>query len=432
MSRAAWGLPWVLFAVFILYGTTIPFNFNRDPDHVRERIRELSWNPLTRPDGRRASIPDAVQNVMLFMPFGVLGSLACHRRFTSPAMSAAVVVASGVALSALVETLQLLTVDRIAATSDLLTNGLGTLAGVLVAQQGRQRSAALVRDYGSARWTATAWTYPALIALALILVAAWQPFDFAIDVGSVGSKLRALYRDPWQRGPLTDEGSAVVSYSLATIALVQWFRSASVRRAWLKGVVCAVVLVLGLELSQAFVGSRTPAGSDAAVRLLGVAAGACLVPALPGREGWRPWVLLLFLACVTSAVIATWSPFQVRDQRQAFAWFPMLAYYRTNWFPAISHVIELGLVYFPFGFVLAAIHRGRSVVKTAFLTALAAAVGVEYGQAWFVDRYPDITDVAVSALGGGVGAWFGGRGAEMFERALASASATGSKHPATP
>ena len=432
VSRAAWGRPWVLFAIFILYGTTIPFNFHRDPDHVRQRIRALSWNPLTRPDGRRASIPDAVQNLMLFMPFGVLGSLACHRRFTSPAVSGAVVLASGVALSALVETLQLLTVDRIAATSDVLTNGLGTLAGVLVTQQGRQRSAALVRDYGSARWTTTAWTYPAVIALAVVLVAAWQPFDFAMDVGSIGSKLRALYRDPWQRGPVTDEGSAVVLYALATIALVQWFRSAAVARAWLKGVACAVVLVIGLELSQALVGSRTPAGSDAAVRLLGVAVGACLVPAMRGPVGSRPWLILLYLACLTSAVISTWSPFQVREQPQAFAWFPMLGYYRNNWFPAISHVIELSLIYFPFGFVLASIHRERSVVTTAFWAALAAAIGVEYGQSWFVDRYPDVTDVAVSALGGGVGAWFGGRGAEMFESALASASATGSKHPAAP
>lgn len=425
---------WALFSLFILYGTTIPFNFSDAPDHLRQRVEALSWNPLERTDGRRISIPDAAQNVMLFMPFGVLGSMACHRRFTSRAARAAAVAASGVALSALVETLQLLTIDRVAATSDVLTNGLGTLIGVLAAEQGRHRSATFMREYGSARWMTTAWTYPALIALTVLLVAAWQPFDFAMDVGAVGSKLRALYMDPWQQGPVTDEGGAVVLYSLATVAFIQWFRSFGAQQAWLKGMACAAVLVLGLELSQALISSRTPAGSDAAVRLLGVAVGACLVPATRHRRNLWPWLALLFVACVISAAILTWSPFQFREQRQAFAWLPLLGYYRNNWFPAISHLIELSLIYFPFGFVVASLRRGRSVVATVLLLASAAAVGIEYGQSWFAGRYPDITDVAVSALGGALGAWFGGRGSEIFESArapeVAAGSIDGSTHPA--
>ena len=414
---------WALSALFILYGTTIPFNFSRDPGFIRQRVEALSWNPLTRPDGRRISIPDAMQNVMLFMPFGVFGGLACRRRLTSGPARAAVVTGAGVALSVLVETLQLLTNDRVAATSDVVTNGLGALTGVLVTEQGTRRAAALMREYGSSRWMTSAWTYPALSALAVVLVFAWQPFDFTLDVGDVGSKVRALYLDPWQRGPVTDEGSAVVLYSLATLALVLWFRASGVLQASLKAVACAAVLAVGLELSQALVGSRTPAGSDAAVRLLGVVLGASLAPVMHSRRQPLPWLALLLVACLASAAISTWSPFQIREQREAFAWFPLLGSYRNNWFPAVSHLVELGLIYFPFGFVLASVYRGRSVVTTALAIAAAGAVGTEYAQSWFVGRHADITDVAFSALGGVLGAWFGSRGAEMFESARASAVA---------
>ena len=91
---------WALFALFIVYGTTIPFNFSQDPDFIREKVAALSWNPLTRPDGRRVSIPDSVQNVMLFIPFGMLGGLACRRSFASRATMVAAVVADGQSRSA--------------------------------------------------------------------------------------------------------------------------------------------------------------------------------------------------------------------------------------------------------------------------------------------------------------------------------------------
>ena len=418
------GRLWALFAFFILYGTTIPFNFSRDPDFIRQRLDALSWNPLVRADGRRVSIPDAVQNVMLFVPFGALGSLACQRRVTSRAARAGVVTGAGVGLSVLVETLQLLTIDRVASTSDVLTNGLGALTGVVVSDYGAQKAAAFLRQYGSSRWMTNSWTYPALSALTVLLVAAWQPFDVTLDVSTVGSKVRALYLDPWQQGPLTDEGSALIAYALATFALVTWFRASGAPRASLKAVAGAAGLAVGLELSQALISSRTPAGSDAAVRLVGVAVGACLVPVIHRRRHrLLPWLALLWVACVASAAVSTWSPFQVREQRLDFVWFPLLGSYSNNWFPAVSHAIELGLNYFTFGFVLASVYRRRSDVWAALVIAMAGAMGIEYGQSWFVGRFADITDVAFSVLGAGLGAWSGGRGAEIFESARASAVA---------
>ena len=410
----------MLFALFIVYATTIPFNFIRDPAQVRAKLATVQWNPLKRADGRHVSIPDAVQNVMLFIPFGVLGGLACRRGATSRARIVAIVGAAGAGLSAVVETLQLLTVDRVAAMADVMTNGLGAAGGALVAREGRQRMLAVIRAHVTSPWMTNRWTYATLCAVGVLVVSAWQPFDLTLDVSTVGSKVRALTRDPWQRGPWTDEGGAVVLYALTTLVVAKWLDASGAALVPLKAALAAAVLAIGLESSQALVGSRTPSGWDATVRLAGVAVGLVLVPVMRVFDRMLPWLALLFTACVAGAAILTWSPFQIIAERQPFAWFPFLGYYGNNWFPAVSHVIELALIYFPFGFVLGMSRPPRQAMKAAVLMSLGAAIIIEYGQSWFVGRHADVTDVAFSALGGGLGAWLSGHGADLFERTRAA------------
>jgi glycopeptide antibiotics resistance protein len=160
-----------------------------------------------------------------------------------------------------------------------------------------------------------------------------------------------------------------------------------------------------------------PAGSDAAVRLAGVAVGVALFPMVDRANTPRPWLALLLVATFISAALSTWSPFQLTAERQPFAWVPFLGYYGTNWFPAVSHVMELMLTYFPFGFLMVWTRAARSPELVSAALVAVAAWGIEYGQSWFVGRHPDITDIAFSVVGGIVGAWLGGRGVELFGRA---------------
>jgi VanZ family protein len=363
------------------------------------------------------SIPDGVQNVMLFVPFGVLGGLACRRRVASQPARVALVTVAGASLSALVEALQLLTTDRVTAASDVAANTLGAFAGVVAVDQARRHALALLREHGASRWLTSRWTYPALIALGVLLVSAWQPFDLTLDVSTVGSKVRALTRDPWQSGPWTDEGNAIVLYTLATMALARWFEACSVARPGALAVAAGSLLAIGLESSQALVSSRTPAGSDAAVRLLGVAAGAVLLPVVRRAGRPTPWLTLLFGACVAGAAISNLSPFQMSAEPEAFSWFPFLGYYDNNWFPAVSHVIELMLTYFPVGFVSSWWRLSRRTLRVVMPPVAVAAIAIEYAQSWFVGRHADITDVAFSIVGCVLGAWCGQRGADLFEHA---------------
>ena len=123
---------WAIFCLFIVYGATIPFHFTSDLAAVREHLQRVSLNPFMSPaTGRRVSIPDVVQNVLLFVPFGVLGMLGSR---VQPAMlRVAWVTLLGAALSTFVEAVQLFTTDRVSAVSDVLTNTTGTFLAALAA-----------------------------------------------------------------------------------------------------------------------------------------------------------------------------------------------------------------------------------------------------------------------------------------------------------
>src|SRR5205814_2038299 len=71
---------WLASAAFIVYGTTIPFNFIPDRRLAFEHLARVTWHPLISPDtGHRVSIPDFVGNVLLFTPFGCFGVWALSR-----------------------------------------------------------------------------------------------------------------------------------------------------------------------------------------------------------------------------------------------------------------------------------------------------------------------------------------------------------------
>ena len=117
------GWLWLLSALFIVYGTTLPFAF--DPEgHAAARLAHVGQTtPWALHAVDRLSVPDVVQNILLFVPFGGLGVLVWRRRgSTHPLLSMLAVVAFGALLSAGVETLQLFTIDRTACSAAVPRN----------------------------------------------------------------------------------------------------------------------------------------------------------------------------------------------------------------------------------------------------------------------------------------------------------------------
>ncbi len=105
--------------------------------------------------GVRASVAllEALANVVMFVPFGLLGVpiVAAERRRWAYRTVLVAVTAAGFAFSAAIETTQLLVPDRFSTVQDVVMNGLGALVGaavavVVVGRVGRLREALRGRE----------------------------------------------------------------------------------------------------------------------------------------------------------------------------------------------------------------------------------------------------------------------------------------------
>ena len=397
---------WLLYAAFILYGGTIPFHFSGDAGLFLDRLHRLRLNPLFSPEtGRRLSIPDVVQNILLFVPFGALGVAAgAAGRWAWRRVGWVSILGFG--LSCTVEGLQLLMRDRVASTADVMTNTTGTLVGGVGARWAWQFSEAAIRrlrtegliDVQEARLVA--------VAGGALCVALLQPFDVTLEIGVVLGHVRAFVQEPWQFTGLRDEGIVVLIASLFAMSLAAYLLALGERYAGRKATALGIGVVCALEASQVVLGSRMPGLWDAVVGSAGIGVGAGLW-ALSNRIIWpRLWQGLLIAMTTVAVAMQMLSPFEWAPAYRGFSWFPGLGYYTRTTFETLSHVIELLLAYFPLGFclVLGADSRRRAVVLALALTLL-ICMPIEYLQGWVVGRYPDISDVGLSLMG----AWIGCR-----------------------
>lgn len=408
---------WMAFALFIVYGGTIPFHFTSDRAVVLDKLSRVTLNPLVSPDtGRRVSIPDVVQNILLFIPFGALGVTALRPRRSE---LAAIIGATALAavLSASVETLQLFETDRTTSLSDLCANIMGAFGGAAAgATVLRVSKLALLRLRARGLVDVPAF-YPLMIVAIVLCAAAWEPFDFTLDVGTLVGKLRALHADPWQFVVVSDEGVEVVRYAIFGLVASLWLRQLGVRSAATVAAVGGAAVAVGLEASQWIIGSRMPGLEDATVHAAGVVAGVSLSPRWPYGRSPAFWYAVLWVATAAGAALQMLSPFAVASEHQPFMWMPFANYYEHTTFDTVSHGFELVLIYFPIGFAFAApLRRRRTAWIAAVIATLLIACPLEYLQTWIAGRYGDVTDVGVAAMGAMLGTWAGGVGREQFRQ----------------
>src|SRR5215472_2666881 len=176
---------WIGSALFIVYGTTIPFNFVSSHAVAYEHWARVVWNPLISPDtGQRVPIPDFVANVLLFTPFGCFGMWAL-RRPRHPLAKIVLLAILSAMLSAAVEAAQLFTVDRVSSLADVVANTLGGAIGAVGGIALGASASALIDNAAQAGLTDSEAFFPFLVAFLVVCAGAWEPFDVTIDVGGL-------------------------------------------------------------------------------------------------------------------------------------------------------------------------------------------------------------------------------------------------------
>ena len=117
----------VLWGLFIVYGTMLPFQFSVNAANIEASLRRIWEHPW--PTGSKA---DVISNVLLFMPWGFL--LATWRIRCGTGLLRAILLGlfSGFLLSGAVECAQLFTPSRTTSLLDLVTNTAGSTLGAAI------------------------------------------------------------------------------------------------------------------------------------------------------------------------------------------------------------------------------------------------------------------------------------------------------------
>lgn len=412
-------LLWLLFAAFIVYGTTIPFSFNLSPHHLSARLHRINWYPLL--PGYSNSLFDDVQNVLLFLPFGFLGWTAVRDK--SRHWKALAMVVLGCALSLFVEAVQVLSDTRTPAFTDVVFNTLGTAFGVLGAILLRRAVHRFAHHDEVKAFGASEAAYPTLAFAALVFVGELAPFDFTLDFGQFKSKIHGLLAHPFALDLPGDDliflGRQILLAMFLGRLLKQRDMGHAPERVFLAGLV-ASGFGLALELCQIIVASRGPAFQDCLVLVLGSWIGALLVPV----QGWRRYPLfgafLAYVCVAASAALKELHPFQFGPWQADINFMPFLAEYAQTSFLALARFIEDALVWVPLGFCWAYLLPGQALIwALATGAAMATSVLLEISQGFVPGRYPDITDLLSAGLGALLGYGLLSHGRKAFQSYLA-------------
>jgi glycopeptide antibiotics resistance protein len=405
------------YALFVLYATLLPFQFTLDPAALQAKRAWINWNPTQLVTGEPTPLTDVVSNIAFFVPLGVIGLHAQRRRGHAATIARA--AGAGVLLSAGVETLQFFTPTRNPATSDVLTNGFGTLLGALVAAFFQQHQGAMHQRVLA--WMRREPLLPVCMGFALVVIlGALIPFDFTFAVSSLKRAVRAARFDPWN-DPSPWRSSLAVALQYAVLAGLAW--QASTRMRWgnaaARIMACGVgfcLLGIGLEVAQLAVRSRTTSARDALAATAGVFMGLVVAAGLgTGRRARSGWWLVgtAYAGCI---VLLALQPFEfdfrwqsLRDRVSYTSLIPYSSYYYKANVAAVADFLEGLLSYLPLAFVLAHAHtrRGNPPARLAPAVALGCmllALVLEVLQLGMPRRYSEVSDVLTAGLGGALGA----------------------------
>ena len=414
----------LLYCLFILYGSFIPFRFSDDPEFVRSQFFRFFTPPYDH-GIRRFSLPDVVSNILLFVPFGFLwigGQFSRRRqnRFWRVAFAGGVL---GLLAGLMIESGQMFSPGRIASMLDAFCNGLGSATG---AAAGYLLFRAFRGSFGLIRLRLLQQR-PSLVLLALLLLAsvadAYYPFDVTLDVSTVWHNLNNSRLVPFIGGLHRFWLDLFVQRLLLFAAIgylvlrnLSHDNAPNRRLAWAG---CSVVAVL-IEVGKLFFVGRVPNVDNTVLSSLGALAGVVLVPPLAAkpfvRQHGRQILLVLTFALIAYVEL---SPFdwirsadQIRLRFTTIEWLPFSSYYsaapQTALFDLAKKLFLLGSL----GFLIAAGNRAAIPQKRQVgATAVGLSVGLilEAAQIGLRSRNPSLTDVLV--FGGA--AW---AGAVVFER----------------
>jgi len=401
----------MLWGLFILYATMLPFDFSATGDLIRLRVFRLWERPLR---GGGGSWHDIYSNVLLFMPWGFLLAVCRVERASSWLAALALALLTGVGLSGSVEFVQLFAPGRYTSLVDLVANTFGSVVGALIG------------------WPLARWIWPiasvrirqlllsrplaagALAAMVGLLVASLAPTYVKHEALRTEAKVKGIRLTPF--GLLVGERTqtAALRWGAETLTwmLIGGLFCLAARESGRDGprtigwtVARAGCLSLVLEIIQIFVPGRAVYTTSVALAVVGSALGAATVAQSSTRDSHR-WIMPGLAIWSVASFLSAWSPF-------SFAWpvppfwrtemlVPFWSYFGSRNLEDLTDVIGQVLVFLPLGAFLAA-HSWRQTFFGTVFFGFFVGLLLESGQVFLPDRTADMSDAISAAAGAGLG-----------------------------
>ena len=146
LDRKRWGLVFLLYLVFVVYGSLVPLELRHVP--FDEALTRFSHIPYLRLGA--VSRADWVANIVLYVPLAFLACvwvLGLRRAGPRSYLGAALILACCLALAVALEFTQMFFAPRTVSLNDLIAEAIGSLIGVLLWVFGRRRVFQLGLDF---------------------------------------------------------------------------------------------------------------------------------------------------------------------------------------------------------------------------------------------------------------------------------------------
>jgi glycopeptide antibiotics resistance protein len=405
----------ILWVLFIIYGTTIPFDFRFDGATASQGWAHAQLRVFGFTGQHHVSRTDLVSNVLLFLPLGFLIFLNASRRDLVRLSSLLCALLGGFVLSLGVEILQLFSPLRTTSASDLFTNtmgaGLGAVAGWFWVSWGRRHALPWYEREAERH----PYRLLAMVAVLAWLLAGALPFDFSLDVDDLKRAVKGARLVPFGS---TFLGAPVNTHPLAWLADLARFSLLGGFLAWaaehekhLKtaalrvalAVVVSSLTALAVELGQLVVVSR---GTDLTVVILACAGsllGASWMQRRPNERsaalaGMVVWLLVLLAEGLAPF---SWSLPHATDWEWQ-RWLPFFPYFQRLGFAALADFLREAGTGVPLGLLSFGVWPRRSPRRVGLIFFL-VGLAVEAAQLFLPARTADLTDAISLGLGAAMG-----------------------------
>jgi glycopeptide antibiotics resistance protein len=456
IRRILWGLA-VVFAGLTLLGSLAPFRY-QGPGWERAVgwLQRTSWLRLA-PQGWG----DALNNVLLFLPFGLLlqGALTYRRAGGLRVVAAAMIVLLATLLQALLnEFLQHWFPPRVPNPADVQANLLGAVLGLGLWEGGRGwlearlprwlRAEVLPGGLGLALMAGLAgWVLWSLMPLAITL----HPVDLIRKISEGALTWNPVSQKSWALwgGEPVRAVAGLVAGALLGVWTTRFARPPlAPARPWLTGTLGAVFLLMMLELLQLLFSSRGAATIDVLVGGVGAAVGAAIARFAAGPDRTRllpgDWSLAGRLAALLALLLHCvflcyhfWKPLELLRERSqierkllGLKRFPFVGLLGDRTLPVVLYDCGEKLVLFTLlGVWLRGVVEPLGSRGPAPLLLRGPAWGlgclfvlfIEVTQAVWRHRSPESTDLCLGVAGVSVGFWLYARLRPLLERLISFA-----------